>query len=68
MTLYVSTGDGVGDYRTVYLYWGRCGREWGGNIYLYWGRNVLLRNNHLNMPTVLLCRHYYFWAYFNDLW
>ena len=38
MTLYVSTGDGVGDYRTVYLYWGRCDREWG-NTYLYWGRN-----------------------------
>ena len=29
MTLYVSTGDGVGDYRTVDLYWGRYGREWG---------------------------------------
>ena len=50
MALYISTGDGVVDYRNVDLYWGRCGREWDnrslrwdamvGNSVVdpYWGR------------------------------
>ena len=29
MAQYVSTGDGVVDYRNEDLYWGRCGRTWG---------------------------------------
>ena len=29
MALYISTVDGVVGYVAVYLYWGRCGREYG---------------------------------------
>ena len=39
MALYVSTGDGVVDYRNVDLYWGRCGREWD-NRSLRWDTMV----------------------------
>ena len=28
MALYISTEDGVVDYRTVHLYWGRPSRVW----------------------------------------
>ena len=28
MALYISTGDGVVEYRTVDLYWGRSSRIW----------------------------------------
>ena len=51
MALYISTGDGVVEYRTVDLYWGRSSRIWCcgvlstgdgvvgyGTVDLYWGR------------------------------
>ena len=49
MALYISTGDGVVDFRTVDPYWGRSSRVWfcrstGDGVLgyvavdLYWGR------------------------------
>ena len=46
MALYISTGDGVVEYRTVYLYCGRFGPVEYGAVDLYWepfGRVCRLR-------------------------